>query len=147
MTSRLGNAPRVVGDPASHRGIERARVIVLGALAALGLGVALLSARQQEPRPPTFRVRTDLVQLDVSVLDRQGQPVAGLTARDFTVLKDGVPQPIVAFAVVDVPTWTEGTAAWTREIGSDVVNPSSTSPPVRTFPAVTDAAAGACAGV
>jgi VWFA-related protein len=69
---------------------------------------------------PTFRVRTDVVQLDVLVLDRQGQPVRGLTAGDFTVLEDGRPQPIVAFAVVDVPTWTPGTAAWMREVGPDV---------------------------
>ena len=67
-------------------------------------------------------MRTDLVQLDVSVLDRQGQPVQGLTESDFTVMKDGRPQPIVAIAAIDVPTWTAGTAAWMRETGPDVAS-------------------------
>ena len=128
MTSRLGNAPSVVRTPVTHRAIQRGRMIRVGQVAVLGLGVALLSAQQQETtgvtapvpavtvqlptgqvRPgdqtPTFRARTDIIQLDVSVLDRQGQPVRGLAAGDFTVLKDGRPQPVVAFAAIDVPTW------------------------------------------
>jgi VWFA-related protein len=71
-------------------------------------------------QPPAFRTRTDVVQLDVSVLDKQGVPVRGLTEADFTVLEGDVPQPIVAFAAVDVPTWSPGKAEWMREIGPDV---------------------------
>ena len=145
MTS-LGNAPSVVRDPVPHRVIQRGRMINVGQVAVLGLGVALLSAQGQEttssvtaPVPPvavqlptgqvppgdqtpTFRARTDIIQLDVSVLDRQGQPVRGLAAGDFTVLKDGRPQPVVAFAAIDVPTWNSGVATWMREIGADVAS-------------------------
>ena len=69
---------------------------------------------------PTFRVRADVVQLDVSVLDRQERPIRGLGATDFTLLDDGVAEPVIAFSAVDVPTWSAGTAAWLRDIGSDV---------------------------
>jgi VWFA-related protein len=144
--TRLAKAPSVVQGPVTHRIIQRGRMINVGRVAVLGLGVALLSARQQETtfgvtapvpavavqlptgqvRPddqtPTFRARTDIIQLDVSVLDHQGQPVRGLAAGDFTVLKDGRAQAIVAFAAIDVPTWTSGTATWMRETGPDVAS-------------------------
>ena len=40
----------------------------------------------------------DLVHLDVSVLDRARVPIRGLKAADFTILEDGNPRPISAFA-------------------------------------------------
>ena len=49
-----------------------------------------------------FKSGVHLVHLDVSVLDRDRQPVRGLTAADFTVLEDGKTQKIAAFAAVDV---------------------------------------------
>jgi VWFA-related protein len=99
-------------------------------IAATVVGAFVSAATVQFPtaqvRPtdqtPTFRVRADVVRLDVSVLDRQGHPVRGLTAGDFAVLEDGLAQPIVAFAAVDVPTWSVGTAPWMREVGSDVAS-------------------------
>jgi hypothetical protein len=48
----------------------------------------LTRLRLLPPELPTFRSRADLVQLDVLVLDEQGEPVRGLTAADFTVLRD-----------------------------------------------------------
>jgi VWFA-related protein len=60
------------------------------------------------------------VQVDVSVLDRQRQPVRGLTANDFTLLEDGRPQEIVAFAPVEVPLPAPPTAAWMRDTPWDV---------------------------
>jgi VWFA-related protein len=105
----------------------RARSRFFTVILAIGfLAVATVRFPSAQERlaaqPPTFRARTDVVQLDVSVLDHQGQPVRGLGAGDFTVLKDGRPQPIVAFDTVDVPTWTSGTAPWMRETGPDVAS-------------------------
>jgi Ca-activated chloride channel family protein len=60
-------------------------------VAALLLGAVAVSAEQ-------FRSRTDLVQLPVVVTTNGGEVVGGLTADDFTVLEDGKPQRIVAFA-------------------------------------------------
>ena len=55
---------------------------------------AVLGAILQQP---TFRTRVDLLRLDVTVVDRAGQPVRDLRPADFVVTLDGKPRP-VAFA-------------------------------------------------
>src|SRR5687767_8311132 len=91
-------------------------------LAALALGALALSVRAQAPASqPVFRSGTDLVQVDVSVLDGRRRPVRGLSAADFTVLEDGQPREIQAFSEVDLPSGqAPGEAAWTRQVPSDV---------------------------
>jgi VWFA-related protein len=49
---------------------------------------------------PTFRSGIDLVPVDVSVIDREGRPVSGLSAGDFTLTVDGKPRPIVTASYV-----------------------------------------------
>ncbi len=70
---------------------------------------------------PTFRTGIDVVELDVTVLDRERRPVQGLTAADFTILDHGKPQPIVAFAAIDVPAPAPASAPWIRNAPLDVV--------------------------
>lgn len=41
-----------------------------------------------------FRTQASLVPVDVRAVDRHGRPVTDLTIADFTILEDGVPQPI-----------------------------------------------------
>jgi VWFA-related protein len=82
--------------------------------------VLTLEARPQEPTAPTFRTSTDLVDVDVSVLDRDRLPVRGLTAADFTVLEDGRPRPIVAFSAVDLPPRQQLSARWMSTVAPDV---------------------------
>ena len=41
-----------------------------------------------------FRVQTQVVQVPVSVTDKEGRGVDGLVASDFTLLDQGVPQPV-----------------------------------------------------
>jgi VWFA-related protein len=47
--------------------------------------------------PPTIRVNTRLVLVDVVATDKQGKPVTGLTRNDFTVEENGKPQKISTF--------------------------------------------------
>jgi hypothetical protein len=95
-------------------------VVVAGAIGAASVALA-----RQAPQTPVFRASATVVQLDVSVLDKDGQPVRGLKADDFTVLEDGKPQKVVAFDPIDVADVVTSTAAseaaWTREVSPDVV--------------------------
>jgi VWFA-related protein len=81
-----------------------------------------LDLHAQAPVPQaTFRAGTDLVQVDVSVLDGKRHPVRGLTAADFTISEDDQPREIQAFTEVSLPDRVQGRdASWTREVPSDV---------------------------
>jgi Ca-activated chloride channel family protein len=75
------------------------------------------AVRQTSPTSPTppqahahaqaqaqvFRTAANLVPLNITVTDGQKQFVKGLTAADFTVLEDGVPQQVEFFEATDVP--------------------------------------------
>jgi VWFA-related protein len=57
----------------------------------------------QSPPVPTFRVTSSLVYLDVTVLDKQGNPVvSGLTQNDFHITQDKKPQRIFSFEAPQV---------------------------------------------
>ncbi len=72
----------------------------------------------------TFRASTEVIQLDVSVLDKDRKPIRGLTAADFTVIEDGKSQEVIAFAAMDVPDSlpSPGSAVgtWAKTVAPDV---------------------------
>jgi Ca-activated chloride channel family protein len=55
------------------------------------------------PQPPQFRAGVNQVEVYATVVDREGRPVRDLTARDFTVLEDSVPQTVTTFAAGEFP--------------------------------------------
>ena len=50
------------------------------------------------PQQPTFRTAVDLVEFGVSVVDKQGQPITGLSRDDFEVFENGRKQTLRFFA-------------------------------------------------
>jgi VWFA-related protein len=58
-----------------------------------------------EQRPPVFRTEANFVRVDVYPT-KNDQPVQGLTAEDFEVLEDGVPQTISTFEYVRINSGT-----------------------------------------
>jgi len=84
-----------------------------------------IAGRAQQPpaQPPvTFRIGVDVVEVDVSVLDKDRRPVRGLTRENFTILEDGKPRPAVAFAAVDLAEReaSPARASWVRDVAPDV---------------------------
>jgi VWFA-related protein len=72
--------------------------------AALIATFALLCsyAIPQEQESYTFRVQSELVLVNVTVRDRNGNFVGGLKPQDFTILEDNKPQKIVSFDIENV---------------------------------------------
>jgi VWFA-related protein len=87
-------------------------------------GITIPAAQQPaEPPQAVFRAATELVEVDVTVLDGRRQPVKGLTAADFTVLEDGQPREVETFAAVDLADRVVATdAAWMSEVPRDVAD-------------------------
>jgi len=51
---------------------------------------------------PTFRTAVDLVNFGVTVVDKQGKPIAGLTRDDFEVVESGKKQTVQYFSVGNI---------------------------------------------
>lgn len=79
--------------------MTRARIQVLLAAAAVAASGAHATLQQpQQQTPGAIRSRITLVPLDVRVLDRAGMPVTDLTADDFIITENGVPQKVGHFS-------------------------------------------------
>jgi VWFA-related protein len=88
-----------MGPKRSHLAVlaRRARVaLVLLAAVALVRADQPPVAGQQQPQqqPPVFRGGVRLVRVDATVTGKGEQPVADLTAADFEIAEDGVPQKV-----------------------------------------------------
>jgi VWFA-related protein len=76
----------------------RVRSIVSLVFGSLAMAVVSAQAPQNPPPPsqptPTFRTGTRLVVYNVTVKDRDGKPVEGLTAKDFIIKENNVVQEV-----------------------------------------------------
>ncbi len=73
-----------------------------------------------QQQQPVFRVETDVIRLDVSVIDKDRQPIRGLTLEDFTVFEDGKPQRLVAVSEIESAEHDPSPSAWMRHVPRDV---------------------------
>ena len=83
----------------------RRRLLAVALVSALA-GAAAIEGQSpatppQEPQRPTFRLDANFVRVDIYPTS-DGKPVTDLTAADFEVLEDGVPQQIETFERVDI---------------------------------------------
>lgn len=79
------------------RSLKADALVCAAALAALALQPP---QQPQQPPQPTFRTEANLVRVDVTVVDRHGEPVTTLTADDFSVEEDGTHQHVQSFKFV-----------------------------------------------
>ncbi len=89
---------------------HRLSVALLASTLLLSISVEL-SSQQQVPARREFRESLDvsLVNLDVFVYDKKGNPVTGLTQEDFEILEDYRPVDVSNFTAVDgLPEATAG---------------------------------------
>lgn len=110
----------------------RRKFTVLVAISGLLLPSTLLA--QQPAAGYTFKAQSELVLVNVSVRDNNGNPVRDLTPEDFTVLEDNKPQRVATFDIEDThntpqipmqqvnllstPAKTAGAAASARAAGA-----------------------------
>ncbi|MCU1334881.1 MAG: hypothetical protein JWO19_462 [Bryobacterales bacterium] len=107
---------------------------------------ALTAGAQQAPTQPpqnvppgadgavTFKTSTQLVIETVSVKDKSGKPVEGLTAKDFIVTEDGVAQTIAFFEYQKLPEAPAAPIISTAKDAEIVVNPFPKLPKTQIAP-------------
>jgi VWFA-related protein len=66
-------------------------------------GAPAPGAPSEQAQIPAFAAQVDQVTVDAVVTDKKGSAMGGLTAADFTVLEDGVPQTLSYFEAIEVP--------------------------------------------
>ncbi len=89
---------------------------------------------QQQP-PLVFRSGVDVVRIDVSVVDRTGQPVGNLAPGDFTVTVDGKPRTIVSAQFLKYEVRAAATTG--QPVAQAPAPAPSTAPPAAPPPART----------
>ncbi|HKX29023.1 MAG TPA: VWA domain-containing protein [Blastocatellia bacterium] len=78
------------------------RHLILPFLLTWTTGVIAQDRRPSEPRPPmTIKMETDLIPIDVTALDQNGNYVRDLREDEIQILVDGVPQRINFFSMTD----------------------------------------------
>lgn len=100
---------------------------VLAAILALALPASSRAADPQPlPTPATaFPSAIEVVNVDVVVLDRSGEPLAGLTAADFTLKEDGKPQSITSFEAVTLDESAPAASAGRQRVSTNAPPPEA----------------------
>ena len=85
----------------------------LGLCVATSWGTYARAQQQQQTQQPVFRSTTRLIVQTVTVKDKEGKVIEGLTAKDFSVTEDGHENLSAA-----MPRSSADVEAWIREVQS-----------------------------
>src|SRR5579859_6635295 len=91
--------------PSSKFGAEFKHLpVILGfcLMVAGGAGIAQVADQVPEPvkKASVYRVASSLVLVDAIVTDKNNRPVLNLSAHDFSIFEDGVPEALESFRVI-----------------------------------------------
>jgi VWFA-related protein len=101
---------------------------ILLVLASFCLAATATSGAQspQTQQPPVFRGGVELVTLDVTVIDKDGNPIRGLKPEDFVVTLDKQPRPVRVLDFLE-----SGSAAGSTAEARQTTNQTGQPPPAR----------------
>src|SRR5205823_3864173 len=85
-----------------NRSAKLTRLVFAVAMFAFVFSMAVVRARAQQP-DDVITTDTSLVQLNVGVVDKQGNAITNWSQNDFSVFEDGKRRPIVHFEPADAP--------------------------------------------
>jgi VWFA-related protein len=98
----------------------------------LFIGLVIVNAQQSSPTPPAddqaVKINTNLIQIDVTVVDKNGKVVSGLKPDDFELFENGQLQKITNFAFVSKMS---SEAAAGNEQSQQSLGTSSTPTPLK----------------
>lgn len=84
----------------------------------------LVASTLVHAQPPTFKTGVDIVRVDVTVVNNEGQPVDNLSADEFDVRINGIAQPVTTLTYLEFPGLTDANA-----LGAALVAGSRTPSP------------------
>src|SRR6202162_6711192 len=86
-------------------------------------------ASQDSGSTYTFKAETELVLVNVTVRDKNGNPVRDLKREDFTVLEDNKPQKVISFDLENTDAAVTGDVAQVKVLGQSVAGqPAAQNP-------------------
>jgi len=99
---------------------------------ALALGATTQAQKPSQPKPgepddDVVRVKTELVQTDVTVVDKRGRVVEGVAPEQFQLRVDGKPQTLAFFEQVATGTATEEKQLAAARNGKAAISPDPSS--------------------
>ncbi len=104
LRTTIQTEPAVASRLSARRLVGRLLFAASVGLASLGFAAERPPLEQQQP---TYRVQSNLVQVDVTVRTNKGDLVTDLEQQDFVVTEGGVVQEIVTFSLEEIPTASE----------------------------------------
>jgi len=114
--------------PALNRPLRAALALVV----QLALLCSSLPAQNQDQAEYTFRVQSELVLVNVTVRDKNGNFVRNLKPENFTILEDNKPQKVISFDLENVDAVATQDVAQAKPLPDQAAPPANSAAPAAT---------------